>query len=188
MGMQNHTDRFVLPSPSRGELIGARVKVLRQRYKWSQRQLNEKAALSSGYVNKLENGEIPSPQIDSLYKLAGAFRMRLTDILNDPTLNTTLETEEVLMARKIVVVLPDLAVDDPVELVRGIAGLPPAFQGEVEEFVTFMQWRAVYGKVRDHKRIARTALDVSKELEAAGTEQLMLKVAEDNEDYQVKEG
>jgi transcriptional regulator with XRE-family HTH domain len=71
-----------------GAAIGQRVKQLREARGWSQRQLENRAGISHGYISYLEAGE-RQPKMVTLEKIAGAFSVPVAQL----TVNEDASTE-----------------------------------------------------------------------------------------------
>jgi transcriptional regulator with XRE-family HTH domain len=67
-----------------GRAVGARVRELRKTLGISQRKLVMRSGVSPAYVAKLEGGQIPSPGLDALSKIAAALGHPLTDLIAPP--------------------------------------------------------------------------------------------------------
>src|SRR5216684_1939014 len=63
------------------EKLGKRIKYLRDQRKWTQEQLGEKAGLTYKYIGQIERAEV-SPSLETLEKLAKAFGMAISKLLN----------------------------------------------------------------------------------------------------------
>ena len=63
------------------ERLGSRIKYLRGQRKWTQEQLGEKASLTYKYIGQIERAEV-SPSLATLEKLAKAFGMAISELLN----------------------------------------------------------------------------------------------------------
>lgn len=61
------------------ELIGIRIKRLRQEKKLSQEALAEKVGISPKYISSIERGK-ENPTLDILIKLAGALRVEVEEV------------------------------------------------------------------------------------------------------------
>ena len=62
-------------------LVGARIKELRNKRKWTQEQLAEHADLNVSYVIALEKGR-KNASLDVLYRISNAFQMPLTEFFD----------------------------------------------------------------------------------------------------------
>jgi len=78
--------------------IGGRVRTLRTELQMTLPTLAERAGLSKGLLSKLENGEDSNPSLGTLYKIAEAL---------DVTLSELLETEQAQVKRVIPEQQPD---------------------------------------------------------------------------------
>ena len=83
--------------------IGGKIKTLRQEKQFTLPQLAEEAHLSKGLLSKIENSDDANPSLDTLYKIAEALDLSLSELL---------ETEKVQMTR----VVPD----EPPEWQKGL--------------------------------------------------------------------
>jgi transcriptional regulator with XRE-family HTH domain len=63
-------------------MIDKRLKELRKKAGWSQQKLAEKAGLSYNVITKIEQGSAKNPNIQTIVKLADAFKMTLDDLLD----------------------------------------------------------------------------------------------------------
>jgi transcriptional regulator with XRE-family HTH domain len=63
-------------------MINRRLKELRKKAGWSQQKLAEKAGLSYNVITKIEQGSAKNPNIQTIVKLADAFKMTLDDLLD----------------------------------------------------------------------------------------------------------
>lgn len=63
------------------EMIGARIKRLRQVKKLTQEQLSEKMGITSKYLSSIERGK-ENPTLDTLIKLALALDIEILEIFN----------------------------------------------------------------------------------------------------------
>jgi XRE family transcriptional regulator of biofilm formation len=61
--------------------IGRRVKQLRTRLGWSQRDLARRAHIRQAYVCQLERGQRSNPSIDVLRRLAAALAVSVSDLV-----------------------------------------------------------------------------------------------------------
>ena len=60
-----------------------KVEINRLKRRWSRKDLANKAGLSDGVIRRIENGEAyKNATINSFYKIAKAFDMKLEDILD----------------------------------------------------------------------------------------------------------
>jgi transcriptional regulator with XRE-family HTH domain len=62
--------------------FGKRLKELRKRYKMTQEGVSDAAGLDYKYVQRLEGKRPSSPTLNSLEKLAKAFKITLSKLLN----------------------------------------------------------------------------------------------------------
>jgi transcriptional regulator with XRE-family HTH domain len=63
-------------------LLGETIRAKRAKASLSQEALAEKAGLSTVFISRIERG-IESPSLDSLVKIAKAFRVRVRDLVAD---------------------------------------------------------------------------------------------------------
>lgn len=61
--------------------LGAVLKTLREQRGWTQAQVAERAAITQGYLAKLENGDQENPSLDIVRRLARALKVPLRDLL-----------------------------------------------------------------------------------------------------------
>jgi transcriptional regulator with XRE-family HTH domain len=61
--------------------LGSRIKYLRDQRNWTQEQLGEKAGLTYKYIGQIERAEV-SPGLETLEKLAKAFGLAVSNLLN----------------------------------------------------------------------------------------------------------
>jgi len=62
--------------------VGERVRALRNEFKMTLPALADKTGLSKGLLSKLENFSDSNPSIETLHKLAKAFDLTLSDLLD----------------------------------------------------------------------------------------------------------
>jgi transcriptional regulator with XRE-family HTH domain len=62
--------------------FGRRIRELRDKSGWTQRQLSERAKLSYQHVNNIENGH-REPCLEALFKLAAAFDIKASQLIED---------------------------------------------------------------------------------------------------------
>jgi transcriptional regulator with XRE-family HTH domain len=62
-------------------VIGEAIKYERERRGWSQRELADRSSLGQSYISKLESNLHPRPSWESLRRIAGAFEIRLEELL-----------------------------------------------------------------------------------------------------------
>ncbi|MCP3660164.1 MAG: helix-turn-helix transcriptional regulator [Bacteroidetes bacterium] len=61
--------------------IASNIKKLRKQQGWSQQKLAEKAKLSYNAITKLEQGAAMHPTIQTIEKIADAFKVKIENIL-----------------------------------------------------------------------------------------------------------
>ncbi len=64
--------------------IGTRIKELRKIKEWSQDELCQRTGLKRAYISRVENGHT-TPALPTLKRLAAAFRVSLSHLLDVPT-------------------------------------------------------------------------------------------------------
>lgn len=62
-------------------MIGKQLKGLRKKAGWSQQKLAEKAGLSYNVITKIEQGAAKNPNIQTIIKLANAFKISLDELV-----------------------------------------------------------------------------------------------------------
>ena len=62
-------------------MIEKRLKELRKKSGWSQQKLAEKAGLSYNVITKIEQGAAKNPNIQTIIKLANAFKISLDELM-----------------------------------------------------------------------------------------------------------
>ena len=62
-------------------MLEKRIKQLRKKSGWSQQKLAEKAGLSYNVITKIEQGVAKRPTIQTIIKLADAFRISLDELI-----------------------------------------------------------------------------------------------------------
>ncbi len=62
--------------------IGEKIRELREKKRWSQKQLAKKAGVSETYIKKYERGEV-CPSNQTMYKLAKALGVDITVLIAD---------------------------------------------------------------------------------------------------------
>ncbi len=62
-------------------MFDKRLKQLRKKAGWSQQKLAEKAGLSYNVITKIEQGAAKNPNIQTIVKLANAFKISLDELL-----------------------------------------------------------------------------------------------------------
>lgn len=62
-------------------MLEKRIKQLRKKSGWSQQKLAEKAGLSYNVITKIEQGVARRPTIQTIIKLADAFRISLDELI-----------------------------------------------------------------------------------------------------------
>jgi len=62
-------------------MLEKRIKQLRKKAGWSQQKLAEKAGLSYNVITKIEQGVARRPTIQTIIKLADAFRISLDELI-----------------------------------------------------------------------------------------------------------
>ncbi len=62
--------------------FGKRLRELRKRHKLTQEELSEASGLDYKYIQRLESNKPSSPTLNSLEKLAKAFKLNLPKLLN----------------------------------------------------------------------------------------------------------
>lgn len=71
------------PKPiANNNTVGDRLKVIRERYGLSQRELSRRAEITNGTLSNIENGKV-SPSILSLERILAAFPMSLQEFFSD---------------------------------------------------------------------------------------------------------
>ena len=63
-------------------MFGKKLKELRKKSGWSQQKLAEKAGLSYTVITKIEQGVAKRPSIQTMVKLADAFRISLDELVD----------------------------------------------------------------------------------------------------------
>jgi len=63
-------------------MIAKRLKELRKKSGWSQQRLAEKAGLSYNTITKIEQGAATKPTIQTMIKIADAFRISLDELVD----------------------------------------------------------------------------------------------------------
>jgi transcriptional regulator with XRE-family HTH domain len=63
-------------------MLEQRLKQLRKKAGWSQQRLAEKAGLSYNVITKIEQGVAKKPTIQTMIKLADAFKISLDELVN----------------------------------------------------------------------------------------------------------
>jgi len=63
-------------------MLEKRLKQLRKKAGWSQQKLAEKAGLSYNVITKIEQGVARRPTIQTMIKLADAFRISLDELVD----------------------------------------------------------------------------------------------------------
>ncbi len=74
--------------------IGRIVKNLRKKHGWTQKDLAKKAGISNVTISELENGTTEMPEILTLRKLATAFGMEFSDLMNCECKESDIELHE----------------------------------------------------------------------------------------------
>ena len=64
------------------KMLEQRLKQLRKKAGWSQQSLAEKAGLSYNVITKIEQGVAKKPTIQTMIKLADAFKISLDELVN----------------------------------------------------------------------------------------------------------
>ena len=62
-------------------MLSKRIKELRKKAGWSQQKLAEKAGLSYNAITKIEQGAAKRPTIQTMIKIADAFRVSLDGLV-----------------------------------------------------------------------------------------------------------
>lgn len=62
-------------------MLDKRIKQLRKKFGWSQQKLAEKAGLSYNVITKIEQGVAKRPTIQTMVKIADAFRISLDELV-----------------------------------------------------------------------------------------------------------
>ncbi len=62
-------------------MLAKKIKELRKKAGWSQQKLAEKAGLSYNAIAKIEQGTAKQPTIQTMIKLADAFRVGLDELV-----------------------------------------------------------------------------------------------------------
>lgn len=62
-------------------MIEKQLKGLRKKAGWSQQKLAEKAGLSYNVITKIEQGAAKNPNIQTIIKLANAFKISLDELV-----------------------------------------------------------------------------------------------------------
>mgnify|MGYP001577460194 CR=1 FL=1 len=62
-------------------MIRKKLKDLRKKVGWSQQKLAEKAGLSYNVITKIEQGAAKNPNIQTIIKLANAFKISLDELV-----------------------------------------------------------------------------------------------------------
>lgn len=62
-------------------MLAKRIKELRKKAGWSQQKLAEKAGLSYNAIAKIEQGAAKQPTIQTMIKIADAFRVGLDELV-----------------------------------------------------------------------------------------------------------
>ena len=62
-------------------MFAERLKQLRKKSGWSQQKLAEKAGLSYNVITKIEQGAAKNPNIQTIIKLANAFKISLDELM-----------------------------------------------------------------------------------------------------------
>jgi len=62
-------------------MIEQRIKQLRKKAGWSQQRLAEKSGLSYTVITKIEQGVAKRPSIQTMVKLADAFRVTIDELI-----------------------------------------------------------------------------------------------------------
>ena len=62
-------------------MLEKRIKQLRKKSGWSQQKLAEKAGLSYNVITKIEQGVARRPTIQTIIKLADAFRISIDELI-----------------------------------------------------------------------------------------------------------
>jgi transcriptional regulator with XRE-family HTH domain len=62
--------------------FGKRLREIRKRHKLTQEELSEASGLDYKYIQRLESNKPSSPTLNSLEKLAKAFKLNLPKLLN----------------------------------------------------------------------------------------------------------
>jgi len=68
-------------APDICEIVGARIRSLREKRGWTQQMLADHASLSREHINKIENGEA-EPGLRALYRIAASLEISLGKLLN----------------------------------------------------------------------------------------------------------
>jgi transcriptional regulator with XRE-family HTH domain len=63
------------------KMLAKRLKELRKKAGWSQQKLAEKAGLSYNAITKIEQGAAKRPTIQTMIKIADAFRISLDELV-----------------------------------------------------------------------------------------------------------
>ena len=63
-------------------MLEQKIKQLRNKLGWSQQKLAEKAGLSYTVITKIEQGVAKRPSIQTMVKLADAFRISLDELVD----------------------------------------------------------------------------------------------------------
>ncbi len=64
------------------KMLEQKLKQLRKKAGWSQQKLAEKAGLSYNVITKIEQGVAKRPSIQTMVKLADAFRISLDELMD----------------------------------------------------------------------------------------------------------
>jgi transcriptional regulator with XRE-family HTH domain len=62
-------------------MIAKKLKELRKKNGWSQQKLAEKASLSYNTITKIEQGAATKPTIQTMIKIADAFRISIDELV-----------------------------------------------------------------------------------------------------------
>ena len=62
--------------------LAKRIRELRKKRGWTQQELADKADLAMRHIQRLESGKPPAIELDSMVKLAKAFQITLSTLLD----------------------------------------------------------------------------------------------------------
>lgn len=134
-------DERVQEQPAHEETIGSRIRRYRADAGLTPTELAEKAQISKSYLSELEGGADGRPSADTLYKIAGALGVAMSDLLGRPILiQPASERPPTLLAFAREAQLPEA----DVEMLASIR-----FRGEPPN--TVARWRFIYEAIRNSR-------------------------------------
>ncbi|MEN6459966.1 MAG: helix-turn-helix transcriptional regulator [Syntrophomonas sp.] len=73
--------------------LGEQIREIRSALGWSQFRLAEKAGISQSVISDIESGRRNNPSIKTLWKIAKALGVSLSELLNIQSLNSLMDKE-----------------------------------------------------------------------------------------------